>query len=87
MGGSPELQKVTPGMTEAEVEALFGGRKGEPFTGDVGDLHFVPAISIIALPQDVQRSMDWSGSDGLMVVDFDQSGRVVGRRFFAGNLF
>lgn len=83
--GSPELQMVAVGMTETEVETLFRGRKGEPFDGEVGTLHFVEYISLTAT--NVHRSLQWSGCDGLLVVDFDDCGKVVGRRFFVGNLF
>jgi len=83
--GSPELQEIKVGMTENEVEAIFGGSKGSPFAGDVGGLRCSEHISIEA--SDIHSSKQWKGSDGLLIVDFDKNGKVIGRRFFYGNLF
>jgi hypothetical protein len=68
-----QLERVTPGMTRAEVEALLGGPPGD-YRTDVERFSF-SHLSLYML-----WSEDWIADEGKVSVWFDAAGCVVQRR-------
>ena len=69
--------KVQKGMTQAEVEELLGGPPGDYQTGRGSGMFVIDFLS----PGD-SVSKEWTGDDGVALVAFDRSGRVVTCQFF-----
>lgn len=61
--------KIKPGMTRAEVEALIGGPPGDYSTKSA-----LPAI--LELPPGVSRFELWFDDQGVIMVVFDEGGKA-----------
>jgi SmpA / OmlA family len=72
--------RITEGMSRAEVEDILGGPPGDFSTG--GDVYST-SYSISDGPAPTRRGPweSWYGNEGVIFVGFDEQGRVRERRF------
>src|SRR5688500_6164812 len=79
--GGPTLQaynQVQLGMTQEEVEQLFGMPPGDYSTGPTVFIYaHSGGLGIIA--NKASSSLRWTGDEREVVVYFDQNGRTIGR--------
>jgi len=71
--------RITGGMTLPEVQEILGRPPGD-FTGRRD-----PAYVLDWSMETSHRLEEWQSDDGLVLVEFDEGGRVVQKKFFAAD--
>jgi len=70
-------ERVQPGMTAAEVEAILGGPPGN-YTG----VFFKKDISVPVTVTASASRQQWAGTHGVLIVFFDEHQRVMSSMYF-----
>jgi hypothetical protein len=75
-----EYSRVLTGMSQAEVESIFGG----PESTEV-PLSFGPLFNGPGVPPGAVAKLTWDGHEGRAAVTFDAAGRVIDKSYAAAH--